>query len=60
MDGRATQVLELDSYFAHAYSSWERGANENLNGPVRQFFPKHRALEEATDEEIDLARRLRR
>ena len=48
-------ALGLDYYFAHAYSSWERGANENLNGLVRQFFPKHRALEEVTDEEIALA-----
>ena len=48
-------ALELDYYFAHAYAAWERGANENLNGLLRQFFPKHRALEEVTDEEIALA-----
>ncbi|MEM8523606.1 MAG: IS30 family transposase [Bacteroidota bacterium] len=35
------QALNLDFYFAHPYHSWERGANENLNGLVRQYFPKN-------------------
>jgi transposase, IS30 family len=33
-------VLKLKVYYAHPYSSWERGSNENANGLLRQYFPK--------------------
>ena len=44
--------LDCDFYFAHAYSSWERGTNENTNGLIRQYFPKSRDFRTITDEEI--------
>lgn len=44
------EELEIDYYFANPYCSWERGANENLNGLVRQYFPKGSDFSLITDE----------
>ena len=45
--------LEARVYFAHPYSSWERGVNENTNGLIRQYFPKNRDLTAVTKAETD-------
>ncbi len=50
--------LDIKIYFAHAYSSWERGSNENTNGLIRRFFPKKTDFRNITDEEIRMVERL--
>jgi IS30 family transposase len=39
-------------YFAHAYSSWERGTNENHNRMIRRFIYKGLDIDGFTDHEI--------
>lgn len=46
------QTSQVDFYFANPYHSWERGANENLNGLVRQYFPKKTDFSTITDIEV--------
>lgn len=33
-------LIGIKCFFAHAYHSWERGSNENVNGLIRDYFPK--------------------
>lgn len=37
---RVSEETEVAFFFARPYHSWERGANENTNCPVRQYIPK--------------------
>ena len=47
-------VLQADFYFAHPYSSWERGLNENTNGLIRQYFPKKHDFTTITEKAISM------
>lgn len=46
------KALKIDYYFARPYHSWERGANENLNGLIRQYFLKGSDFTKITDLQI--------
>ncbi len=44
--------LRMKVFFAHPYHAWERGTNENTNGLLRQYIPKHCDLSVLTDEQL--------
>lgn len=46
------QQLGLTLYFADAYSSWQRGSNENANGLLREFYPKKTDLALVSQQEL--------
>ena len=50
---KMADAIKADIYFADPYSSWQRGANENTNGLIRQYLPKERDLTTVTNEEAN-------
>lgn len=49
-----SEALNAKFYFAHPYSSWERGLNENTNGLIRQYFKKSSDFSHITDDDLIL------
>lgn len=52
------KTLETSTFFAKPYHSWERGANENMNGLIRQYFPKKTDFATVTHEQVQYVERL--
>jgi transposase, IS30 family len=50
---KISKELGADFYFAHPYSSWERGLNENTNGLVRQYIKKGSDISHVDDKMIE-------
>lgn len=47
-----TLQTKMAVYFAHAYSSWERGTNENTNGLIRRVFGKKTDFNKVKPEQL--------
>ena len=52
---RIARKLNAKIFFAHPYASWERVANENMNGLLRQFSPKKMSFESNTRKDRKIA-----
>jgi len=48
-----TDQTGMAIYFAHPYSSWERGTNENTNGIVRRYYPKNTDFNKVKEADIN-------
>jgi IS30 family transposase len=55
---KLTENLGLAIYFAEPYRAWQRGANENANGLLRQFFPKGTDFKRISRREVERVERL--
>lgn len=47
-----SELEGVQVYYAHAYSSHERGTNENFNGLLREFIPKGQSLTRLSAEDL--------
>ena len=47
------EKLNTQVYFCHPYSSYERGTNENTNGLLRKYLPKHKRFDDLSQEELN-------
>lgn len=55
---QTVRELKAPVFFTRPYASWERGSIENMNGLIRQYFPKQKNLKEISYEDIQRVQRL--
>jgi len=51
---KITKNTGMKIYFAHPYSSWERGTNENTNGLIRRYLPKGTNFNEISENKLQI------
>ncbi len=49
---KISKCLGIEFFFAHPYSSWERGLNENTNKLIRQYVPKSTEFNQYRDVQL--------
>jgi len=50
---KITEQIGAKVFFCDAHSPWQRGSNENMNGLLRDYFPKGVDLRSVSPEELE-------